>query len=112
MHRCYDEFSITLRWKQPERGSYPRVDVPGFYLTAGWSNEAVADFPIDNYRLSVPQFQQIMAGLDLATGCAGTFADATRSTAQQAEDAIEARKQALRDSIARHQAQLSELEQQ
>lgn len=110
MEHRHDEFSIHVTWKQPERGSYPRVSVPGYYLTAGWSNEGAADYPIDNFRLTDNDLLCIASAVDTATGCDGTFYAATERTVRQASDAIEKRKARLRESIAAQQAVLSALE--
>ena len=108
-HR-HDEFSVTMRWKQPESGSYPRVSAPGFYVTAGWTNEGYANYPINNLRLGNLSFLAIMDVLDDVGQCAGTFAAAGQRVLWQSNDALAARRAALKAQIEKAQATLAEMD--
>lgn len=49
----HDEFSITIGWRKPNDGAWPRPDVEGFYLTMGWANDGQAEWLVDR-RLVAP----------------------------------------------------------
>lgn len=109
IHR-YDEFSVTMRWQQPERGSYPRVSVPGFYVTAGWANEGEAYRPIDTLRLGDANFLAIMDALDDVGNCDGTFVAAGRRMLSDVVDQRVKRRVMLQEQIDRAQAALAEMD--
>lgn len=68
MERRHDEFSLTIRWRSPNSGSYPRPTAPGFYLTAGWANEGEAEYPVKDARLTFEQLHLIAANITEVLG--------------------------------------------
>lgn len=63
MQHRHDEFALSIRWRKPNAGSYPRPSVPGFYLQAGWANEGEADWLQDMRRLSSPELGDILTAV-------------------------------------------------
>jgi hypothetical protein len=55
------EFYLGISYKKPNAGSYPRQEVPGFYLTAGFANEGLAKWYADNRPLSAEDMAEIGA---------------------------------------------------
>jgi hypothetical protein len=106
----HDEFSVVLTWKQPERGSYPRVSTPGFYVTAGWANEGTAFRPIDNLRLGDDDFEAIIDVLDSVGNCDGSFTAAGLRMLSDVADARVKRRRMLQEQIAKAQAALAEMD--
>jgi hypothetical protein len=61
-----EEFSLSIRYRTPGNGSYPRVDVPGFYLTAGTANEGEADWSYDQRLVDPEGLMSIARSIDIA----------------------------------------------
>jgi hypothetical protein len=107
MRHRHHEFSLYLRWRPQGRHD---AATPGFYLTAGWSNEGVSEWPIDGLRLSDDQFRSFMAVADDAALGDGSFKAAADRMLADASDAVEQRRQALIDQIDKAQRALTELD--
>lgn len=105
----HTEFSLGIRHRYPDRGSYPRVDVPGFYMYAGFANEGEADWIIEDRLLPPETLQRI--GDELAD-----ILEVPRLGSAMAQLGIDAdierteRLSALRDQQARLTEQIAKLE--
>lgn len=55
-----DEFSLHIGYRAPGRGSWPRPQVPGFYIHASYSNEGEAKDVVPSRLLSPRQLQDIL----------------------------------------------------
>lgn len=111
MNHYPPEFSLTIRYKQPDKGSYPRVDVPGFYLNAGWANEGEAEWFADDHRLSESELLSFADLVDKAVPPSHkTLAIAVSSMLVNEQHRNNERLKALRAQQERLQRQIAALE--
>lgn len=106
IHR-HDEFGMYVSWRP--KGTYKDMP-PGFYLTAGWSNEGEADYPLDNVRLTVNQFRAFMNLMDEVGGGDGAFDRAAEHMLNAADAVVKARRAALLSQIAKAEAALDAMD--
>jgi hypothetical protein len=114
------DFSLAIRFKKPDAGSYPRVDLPGFYLHAGFANEGEADWVYSDRLLSPEALLGIARSVDnaLVQGAArnylgredGPLTAKLRPIADAGRKQLEAQKQASEDIIKRHTETLAKIE--
>lgn len=109
MRHYYDEFSLGVRYRKPGAGSYPRPDVPGFYVYAGFANAGEADWLIEDRLLSSAQFTQI--GAELATALdVPRLGTAVATAAIEAEEAQAKQLDRLREARVALDAKIAALE--
>ena len=112
-----DEFSLHIGYRAPGRGSWPRPEIPGFYLRATYSNEGEAEDVVSERLLSPRQLQDILyavagnlpqdnEGPILRSSADRIAADmesalqASFSSARQQQREVEARLRTIREAAA------------
>lgn len=55
-----DELAMVLSWRRPNGGSYPRPDIPGFYLTMYFANEGVRHDIIEERLLTAREVEDLL----------------------------------------------------
>lgn len=112
-----DEFHINIRWKPGYHGGKLPEGVPGFYVSAGWSNEGEAFYPIDDLRTPPGLIQGVCTLLDKSFCMDGGFEN-TGAVLKSAHNAaatthaasLKKRVEALRRQLAEAEAAVSDIE--
>lgn len=85
MDHFASEFSLSIRYRTPEKGSYPRPSTPGFYLLAGFANEGQAEWVAENQLLKPQELRNIAVHVDQAAGLEGRLMRAVNDASDDAE---------------------------
>jgi hypothetical protein len=107
MERRADEFSLSIRYRSPERGSYPRAAIPGFYLQAGFANEGEADWVAEDRLLKPQELRNIATYVDQAADLDGKL---MRAINDASDDADKRRQQRISHLVQQKRRAEDELE--
>jgi hypothetical protein len=108
------EFSLSLRYKRPSAGSYPRVEVPGWYLLVGFANEGTANWFAEDSLLGAGEFRDIVhaAGRTLPADQASALSGAVERIARAGEDEARAQLERAESQLETLQATVARLREQ
>lgn len=116
------EFSLSIRYRHPNAGSYPRVTLPGFYLQAGFANEGEASWVYEQRLLSPQALLAIAREIDLqlvntvqhpgvvSNRESGPLAAVLDPIAETGRKELEAAKAAAKRAIEENVARLEQIE--